>query len=502
MKKSTIWLIIIVMTLAFSGLLFMQVSYISTMYRSRNEQFNETVRRTLDNVSRSLEYDEARRILLNELIGTSASVDGAGYGSSLSSSKSPLSGIDISKFQLDQLPSSTRREHALKQDKFLSTSTKLQEELFRRYKYQQGLVNEVILDMITSTVDKPIYERVRREQLQNTLEYELLAAGINLYYIYDIVDSNNHSYFSTGKIPTNKPGSTFSQVVFRNDRPSHYHYIRLYFPGKKGYIYETIDFLIPSILFTVLLFITFAITIFIVLRQRKLAELKNDFVNNMTHELKTPVSTIRLANEFLMDNSLSLTKEQVSSRLRVINQETERLSNLVDQVLHTTLLDSNSTVMKMEELDIQELILDIANTYSIKVEGMGGQVDIELDALDNDIYVNKTHMTNIITNLMDNAIKYRRPDVPLHLEMGTKNEDNQLCIYIKDNGIGIKKEYLKKIFDRFFRVPTGNVHDVKGYGLGLSYVAKLVKEMGGHIKAESEYGKGTTFTIYLPLLNK
>lgn len=502
MRKSIIWPIVVLAVFTLVGLLVMQINYVSIMYDSRAEQFNSAVRRALSNVSRQLEYDEARRILQSELLGRKVSITESTPSTDLLGSGTSLytTTIDPKLFQLDQLPEVSQSHWAKKEDQFVATSSKLQEELRKKFQYQKEIMNEVVLDMITQNDELPIYERISRTQLKNALAFELENNGVNLYYVYDVVDKNNHSYFSTGKIPKGEAESTFSQLIFKKDRPSRYLFLRVYFPGRGDYLYETIDFWVPSALFTIFVLGMFVYTTVRATRQRKLAIIKNDFVNNMTHELKTPVSTIRLANEFLMDNNLNLSREQVQNRLKVIDQETKRLSNLVDQVLYTSLLDKNSTVLKMEELDIQELILEIANTYSIKVEGIGGTVDIELDATENDVFVNRTHMTNIITNLLDNAIKYRREEVPLQLKIGTANEGDKLCIYVLDNGIGIKKEYLKKIFERFFRVPTGNVHNVKGYGLGLSYVANLMQQMNGSIKAESEPGQWTKFSIYLPLI--
>ncbi|MDO4790844.1 MAG: HAMP domain-containing sensor histidine kinase, partial [Porphyromonas sp.] len=453
MRKSIIWPIVVLAVVTLVGLLVMQINYVSIMYDSRAEQFNSAVRRALANVSKQLEYDEARRILQSELLGRKVSVtesnpvtDLLGSGSSLYTST-----IDPKLFQLDQLPEQSQSHWvAKKEDQFVTTSAKLQEELRKKFQYEKEIINEVILDMITQNDELPIYERISRAQLKNALAFELESNGINLYYVYDVVDKNDHSYFSTGKIPKGEAESTFTQLIFKKDRPSRYLFLRVYFPGRGDYLYEAIDFWVPSAIFTILVLGMFVYTAIRATRQRKLAIIKSDFVNNMTHELKTPVSTIRLANEFLMDNNLNLSREQIQNRLKVIDQETKRLSNLVDQVLYTSLLDKNSTVLKMEELDIQELILEIANTYSIKVEGLGGVVDIELDATENDVFVNRTHMTNIITNLLDNAIKYRREDVPLELKIGTANEGDKLCIYVLDNGIGIKKEYLKKIFERFF----------------------------------------------------
>ena len=185
----------------------------------------------------------------------------------------------------------------------------------------------------------------------------------------------------------------------------------------------------------------------------------------------------------------------------VINDETKRLSFLVEKVLQMSLFERQKAALKLKEVDANDLLAGVANTFALKVEKYEGTIDIDLQAEDSTIYVDEMHVTNVLFNLLDNAVKYRRLDTPLTLMCRTWNENGKLLISIEDNGIGIKKEYLKKVFDRFFRVPTGNVHDVKGFGLGLAYVRKIVEDHKGTIRAESGSNSiGTKFIITLPLI--
>ncbi len=347
----------------------------------------------------------------------------------------------------------------------------------------------------------PFYDRVTQNQLETYMSEHLSKRGVGLHCVYEVVNYSNQVFFSNGRVPANKPGEVYTQVLFPNDNPSDLHFLKVYFPGKQDYISGRMDLMIPSLIFTTLLFIFSVITIIIILRQKKLAELKADFINNMTHELKTPVSTIILGSQMLRDSDVSKTPEMSKNILNSIADEGKRLNFLIEKVLQMSLFDKEKIAFKFKEVDIQELLMSVVNTFSIKTESYGGGIGIELDATDTDVYVDEMHITNVLFNLLDNAIKYRRPDVPPQLTVGTYNEGNKLCIYIQDNGIGIKKEYLKKVFDRFFRVPTGNVHDVKGFGLGLAYVSKIVRDHGGDIRAESQLGKGTKFIIILPLIN-
>jgi two-component system phosphate regulon sensor histidine kinase PhoR len=185
----------------------------------------------------------------------------------------------------------------------------------------------------------------------------------------------------------------------------------------------------------------------------------------------------------------------------VINDETKRLSFLVEKVLQMSLFERQRAQLKLKELDANDIVTSVANTFVLKVEKFGGSLDVDLSADNSDIYVDEMHITNVLFNLLDNAVKYRRPDVPLKLMVRTWDEGGKLQISVEDNGIGIKKEYQKKVFDRFFRVPTGNVHDVKGFGLGLAYVRKIIEDHKGSIRAESGEGNvGTKFIITLPLI--
>jgi signal transduction histidine kinase len=232
--------------------------------------------------------------------------------------------------------------------------------------------------------------------------------------------------------------------------------------------------------------------------------MKNDFVNNMTHELKTPVSTISLAAQMLKDTDMKKNPDVYQHISGVINDETRRLGFLVEKVLQISLFEKQKATLKLKEIDSNDLVVSVVNTFALKVEKFGGNIDIDLEAEESTIYADEMHITNVLFNLLDNALKYRRQDVPLQLMARTSNDNNKLYISIEDNGIGIKKEHLKKIFERFYRVPTGNVHNVKGFGLGLAYVRKIIEDHGGSIRAEQkdEKSMGTKFIITLPLLIK
>ena len=507
MKKSTIWLLATVMAFAFAGLLYLQVNYVSIIMKTRSEQFNETVKRSMLQVSKSLELDETKKYLEDDINrgqhnfmyrkgANSASlgqiINEEKYQLQITDSNGGVQQIELQSFSSQKFTPRSALSQQPTND--IITTSKDQ--------YQGGLIEEVIYNILHTANLKPIQERVDFKKLNNYLKTEFINNGLNLPFIFTVINKDGNVVYQsedTGKKPL--PSDVITQVLFPNDPPSRQNYLKVYFPTKGDYLRSSITFIVPSVIFSMLILVTFIFTIFIVFRQKRLSEMKNDFINNMTHELKTPVSTISLAAQMLKDSDITKSPDVFKHISGVINDETKRLSFLVEKVLQMSLFERQKATLKLKEIDANDLLVNIANTFALKVEKYGGRLDIDLQAEDSTIYVDEMHITNVLFNLMDNAVKYRRPEVPLELMARTWNENGKLMISVEDNGIGIKKEYLKKVFDRFFRVPTGNKHDVKGFGLGLAYVRKIIEDHKGSIRAESGNGNiGTKFIITLPLI--
>jgi two-component system phosphate regulon sensor histidine kinase PhoR len=350
--------------------------------------------------------------------------------------------------------------------------------------------------------NKPIEERIDFEVLQQYIRYELSYNGLSEPFGFQVVDFNNQVVYSSPDFSNRDKNAIYTQTLFPQDPPAKLNTLRVYFPTKSNYVYSELTFFIPSLIFTFILLITFIFTMVSLFRQKRLSEMKNDFINNMTHELKTPVSTISLASQMLKDESILKSPEVFKHVTGVINDETKRLSLQVEKVLHMSLFDKQRTKLKMKELDANDLVVSVANTHVLKVEKLEGKLDVDLQAENSTISVDEMHFTNVIFNILDNALKYRKRDVPPELMMRTRNEGNKIIITIEDNGIGMKREDTKKVFERFYRVHTGNRHDVKGFGLGLAYVKKIVNDLNGTIRAESDLGKGTKFIISLPVITQ
>jgi two-component system phosphate regulon sensor histidine kinase PhoR len=319
-------------------------------------------------------------------------------------------------------------------------------------------------------------------------------------YHFTVIDRDGHEVYRCTDFEEEGSDDAYTQPLFQNDPPARMSILRIHFPGKHGYIFDSVNFMIPSLIFTFVLLITFVVTLYLVFRQKKLTEMKNDFINNMTHEFKTPISTISLAAQMLKDPAVGKSPQMFQHISGVINDETKRLRFQVEKVLQMSMFDRQKATLKMKDLDVNELITGVINTFALKVEKYNGKITSDLAALDAHILGDEMHITNVIFNLMDNAVKYKKPGEELLLNVSTWNDSGKVMISIQDNGIGIKKEDLKKIFEKFYRVHTGNLHDVKGFGLGLAYVKKVIQDHKGVIRAESEPNVGTKFIIALPLL--
>lgn len=515
MRKSTIWLLAVVMAFAFAGLLFLQVKYVSIILKKSSEQFNETVKRSLHQVSKNLELDETQRYLEEDLKRDESyylqnNQDPQEIAQTITQQKLQIKDANGNILQIDQLHSFSQKFEPLSSldkkqtsNNIISTSQDLQKTLMRRLKYQNALMQEVLVNILNTANLKPIQERVDFKKLNNYLKSEFINNGLNLPFIFFVINKDGKTVYQSGEIKKEPIASDIiTYVLFPNDPPSKLNYLKVYFPTKGDYISSSVTFIVPSVLFSLILLVKFIFTIYIVFRQKRLSEMKNDFINNMTHELKTPVSTISLAAQMLKDSDITKSPDVFKHISGVINDETKRLGFLVEKVLQMSLFERQKAAFKLKEVDANDLVISVANTFVLKVEKYDGSLDIDLQATDSSIYVDEMHITNVLFNLMDNAVKYRRPEVPLTLMVRTWNDNNgKLLISVEDNGIGIKKEYLKKVFDRFFRVPTGNVHDVKGFGLGLAYVRKIIEDHKGTIRAEMGPGNvGTKFIITLPLI--
>jgi two-component system phosphate regulon sensor histidine kinase PhoR len=502
------------MGFSFLALLYLQFSYIEEMVKMKKEQFDESVYRSLYQASHDLEMNETARYLEKDVNETerraftqdSIIVDGLGSVThSHQFSVAADDGTIFSSFQVKALkmkPASVPKAMILRKDKnSLEDATKTMQKIVRqRYVYQKALLDEVVYNILYTASDKPLKERINFKMLDNDIREQLANNGINIPYHFTVSTIDGREVYRCPDYEEKGREFTYEQTLFNNDSQAKKGIVRIHFPEMNSYIFSSVRFMIPSIIFTIVLLITFIFTIVVIFRQKRYTEIKNDFINNMTHELKTPIASISLAVQMMNDESISHTEQMTRHLSGVIADETKRLRFLVEKVLQMSMFDKKSVVFKKKELDLNEMVENIAQSFNLRVEHTGGKIYTQIEAIDSAIYVDEVHFQNAITNLMDNAVKYRKPDEPLDIYIRTWNEHDKLYLSIQDTGQGIKRENLRKVFEKFYRVHTGNKHDVKGFGLGLAYVKKVVDLHQGEIKAESELGKGTKFTISLPIL--
>src|SRR5574344_992268 len=517
MKKTTIWILGVIMGFSFLSLLYLQVSYIEEMVKMRKEQFDESVKRSLYQAARNLELNETLRYLEKDVAETerasllAQSTSQQEYSDVVHQThKYSVMSRDGSVYSSFELKTITKRPSDLpkamisknpSKSSIPEASRSLQEIIKSRYVYQRALLDEVVYNILYTASEKPLEDRVNFKLLDQDIKSELLNNGIDLPYHFTVSTNDGREVYRCPDYEEKGEEYAFPQILFRNDPPAKMGLLKVHFPTMDNYIFSSVRFMIPSLIFTFVLLVTFIFTIFVIFRQKKLTEIKNDFINNMTHEFKTPISTISLAAQMLKDPAVAKSPQMFQHISGVINDETKRLRFQVEKVLQMSMFERQSNTLKLKEMDIDELINGVVNTFRLKVENCGGTINTHFETEDPFAYADEMHFTNVIFNLLDNAVKYKRSDVSLCLEVRTWNANNKLMISIADNGVGIKKDDLKKVFEKFYRVHTGNLHDVKGFGLGLAYVKKIILNHKGTIRAESELGQGTKFIITLPQNN-
>jgi two-component system phosphate regulon sensor histidine kinase PhoR len=338
-----------------------------------------------------------------------------------------------------------------------------------------------------------------RESLDSLISVELNVRGIDSKFEVGIYKPEKDSMLlrTSDIAPREMIKKGFAFRLFASDIFTSPEYLIIYFPNEQKYLLtELWGMLLVSIVLIIVILYSFSYTIRTIFRQKKLSEMKNDFINNMTHEFKTPISTISLACEALSDDDINKTSGLFSNYVNIIKEENKRLAGMSEKILQTAVIEKGQLKMKKEKIDFHLIISDVIKNIRIQVEIKDGVIIRNFKAAQPFLEGDKVHLTNLVYNLLDNANKYspRRPVIKVR----TENTSNGIVLTIEDNGIGISNADQKKIFDKLYRVPTGNIHEVRGFGLGLSYVKAIVSEHNGKINLESEVGKGSKFRIFLP----
>jgi two-component system phosphate regulon sensor histidine kinase PhoR len=384
---------------------------------------------------------------------------------------------------------------------YLPSRAKTKEKLLKVASASQSdLLKDVFKDLLFSK--RPVEQRVNRIMLDSLLRKSLQERGIGIAYEFAIQNNvHQNIIFSTASYrPDSADSELFKASLFPNELNTMPSKLLVYFPERQAFILENMGFtLITSALLLLVILGCFYVAVATILKQKKLSDVKNDFINNMTHEFKTPISTISLA--------VGMAREQVETQgeplkikryLGIVQDEIQRLGGHVEKVLQMALLDRGEIKLRPTTLNIHDVIEKVLNNLSVQLEQRQGEVELSFEAEQEIIQADELHLTNILTNLIDNANKYSL-NAPPQIMVSTESDAENVYIRVTDHGLGMTKEQQTKIFEPFYRVPTGNVHDVKGFGLGLSYVKKMIEAHGGRIDVKSKPNEGSTFTIQLPL---
>lgn len=358
------------------------------------------------------------------------------------------------------------------------------------------LMKDVFKDFIIGK--RSIYERLNHVMLDTLLKKQFAEEGISLPFEYGVHDNGNIVFASFNKNENFGNSKTYKVKLFPNDTFQQDQSLQVYFPEKENYILRNLWSIFGSS-FLLIAFVggIFYYSVNSLLTQKKLSNIKNDFINNMTHELKTPVSTIALALEVIKDKDVNKSPEKTERYLNIITEENKRLGSQIEKVLQIAKLEKGDLNLSFEPIDINEVLDQVVKNQSVQMEQYGVKLNLDLQAEETIVSADRVHLTNILFNLMDNAIKYSKAQP--EISIATSSTEKELSIRISDKGIGIPKDQLNKIFEKFYRVPTGDLHDVKGFGLGLSYVKNMVEMLKGRISVNSRIDEGTDFTVNLPL---
>lgn len=511
MKKKTILLLAVFFFLAISGLILIQLYWIKNAISITDQQFRYQANKALESVVLELEKKELIRNIVEEI--DPASSDSI---TAIVPANSPLArklrgyhpdsellrmyGLNNPEQPIAITSSGHKIFITTSEDSFSAVGTEPSfqipnSEISGRVSNRIVFLEEIMEKVLLNTPD--IRERIDPEDVNHQLRTALNNVGIYLDYEFSIRSGLYGIIWSTPGF-TNKPGTNkFIIQLFPNDPVPGQNQIVMYCRQENQYKFEKIGNLgFLSLLFTSSLLILATGTFIVIFRQKKLSEIRNDFINNMTHELKTPISTISLASQMMADKSIPAREKDIDQLATMISDESTRLRQQVEKVLQMAIFEKVKMKLNLTGMDIHRIIDKAVDNFRLQIASRNGIVTKDYRADSFIAMVDEVHFRNAISNLIDNAIKYSK-DKP-EITITTRNIKRGIQITVEDNGIGIKKENFRRVFEKFYRVPSGNVHNVKGFGLGLSYVKKIIDEHSGHIKVESQLNKGTKFIIYIP----
>ncbi|RZJ35363.1 MAG: HAMP domain-containing histidine kinase [Flavobacterium sp.] len=519
-------LLVLLMSLSLIGIILVQVYWFSSSFKNNEEQFRFNVKKVIGNVADNLKkletysfinqyemlkdstgkipekkdllelYYIRKNAVTNEMVIYSNSVTAGDYISSpfFDSKGDSIKSRAFSAKRVTEIYSRGTLENA-KMRHSVTPDSRIEKE--GSLNILENAQYDIFFKDIAAAM--PIQERVSKEKLQSLLENELKSYGVNTPFEFAIYSNGLATKIRSERFKYDKE-ATYSNPVFPdNDGKSKYQLL-VTFPQKKKFLFsELIGITVLSIVFTLIIIIAYSSALNQLIKQRQISEIKTDFINNMTHEFKTPIATINLALDAIRNPKTIEDPEKTRRYLQMIRDENKRMHAQVENVLRISKLERKELEISKEPYDIHEIIQEAIEHVNLIIEDREGTIETHLNANRVTVLLNDVHFTNVLVNILDNAIKYS-PEQPV-IDIYTENVKDFVLIRIKDQGLGMSKAAQKKIFEKFYREHTGDLHNVKGHGLGLAYVKRIVEDHNGQVFVESEKGKGSTFIIKIPLIN-
>ena len=527
MNKLFFRLLVLLMSLSLIGIILVQVYWFNTSFKNNDEQFKIHVKQVISDVADKIQKQETYKFYdkINHIKDSTGKLPKKDdLLEFYYVQKNPKTNKTIvysnSIISEDYNISPTFFDKKFNSEKFKSFSSKRVTEVYNNNSVDNSGISQslipdvrleksVNLDILDNAIFEisakdvlsamPLEERVSVPVLQKLIKKELEEHGVETKFEFGIYSNNLATKIKSNEFKYDKD-ATYSIPVFIDNEGSTKYELLVTFPLKKKFLLsELISITVLSIIFTLIILIAYSSALNQLIRQRQISEIKNDFINNMTHEFKTPIATINLALDAIKNPKIIDDKEKVLRYLQMIKDENKRMHAQVENVLRISKLEKKELDIVKEPHNIHEIIEDAIEHVNLILADREGTIISHFNALRNTVLINDVHFTNVIVNILENAIKYS-PNVP-EIEICTENIKDMIIIKIKDKGLGMSKAAQKRIFEKFYREHTGDIHNVKGHGLGLSYVKRIVDDHNGQVYVESEKGKGSTFIIKLPLIN-
>ncbi|VXB87682.1 Two-component system, OmpR family, phosphate regulon sensor histidine kinase PhoR [Flavobacterium sp. 9R] len=527
MNRMFFRLLVLLMSLSLIGIILVQVYWFNSSFNNNDEQFKFHVKQVIGNVAEKLEKQEAynfydRYNKLKDSTGRIPQREDIMEFTLVQKNKKTNKTIVYSNsiisedYKINPSFSSKKKDDL----KFKNFNSKRTTEIYNNNSidnsgYQKSLIPDVkieksgnldILDNVQFEISykdiasaMPIQERVSNDVLNKLIKKELDENGVNTHFEFGVYSNGLATKIRSENFSYDKD-ATYSTPIFTDNEGTEKYKLLVTFPYKKKFLLsDLVSITVLSIIFTLIILIAYTSALNQLIRQRQISEIKTDFINNMTHEFKTPIATINLALDAIRNPKIIEDKDKVFKYLEMIREENKRMHAQVENVLRISKLEKKELDIIKESKNVEEVIEDAIEHVNLILEDREGKIDLHFEASRTTVLLNDFHFTNVIVNILENAIKYT-PSIP-KIDIYTENIKDMLLIKVKDNGLGMSKIAQKRVFEKFYREHTGDLHNVKGHGLGLAYVKQIVEDHNGQVYVESEKGKGSTFIIKIPLIN-